>query len=95
MRRESMISDTKKRAHNHLKGGKLVRTTGCSRFRIVSGFTILRTVLLILGLFVLPLNTRIHAQQSPLTAEQQVQEGNRYRSEKQYDKAVDSYRLAI
>ena len=72
-----------------------MRTTGRSRFRSVSGFTGLRTVLLILGLLVLPLNTRIHAQQSPLTAEQQVQEGNRYRSEKQYDKAVDSFRLAI
>ena len=49
----------------------------------------------ILGLLVLPLSTRIHAQQSPLTAEQQVQDGNRYRSQRQYDKAVESYKLAI
>src|SRR5580765_7144163 len=49
----------------------------------------------ILSLLVLPSNTRIHAQQLPLTAEQQVQEGNRYRSQRQYDKAVESYKLAI
>src|SRR5205809_1055011 len=49
----------------------------------------------ILGLLVLPLNTRIQAQELSLTAEQQVQEGNRFRSQRQYDKAVDSYKLAI
>jgi len=60
-----------------------------------AGLNVLRTVLLTLGLLVLPLSTQIHAQQSSLTAEQEIQEGNRYRSEKQYDKAVDSYKLAI
>src|SRR2546426_703315 len=34
-------------------------------------------------------------QQSTLTAEQYTQEGNAYAKEKQYDKAVDSFRLAI
>lgn len=34
-------------------------------------------------------------QQSALTAEQYTQEGNAYAKEKQYDKAVDSFRLAI
>jgi len=72
-----------------------VRTTFSGKVTIVSGFTVLRIVFLILGLLVLPLAKQIQAQQSPLTAEQLVQEGNRYRSERQYDKAVDSYKLAI
>jgi tetratricopeptide (TPR) repeat protein len=60
----------------------------------VWGFTVLKTLLFIPVLLVLPLTAPVQAQQS-LTAEQQVQEGNRYRSQKQYDKAVDSYKLAI
>jgi len=40
-------------------------------------------------------SAQISEQQSTLTAEQYTQEGNAYAKEKQYDKAVDAFRLAI
>ena len=40
-------------------------------------------------------NAQTSEQQPTLTAEQYLQEGNNYTNEKQYDKAIDSFRLAI
>ena len=40
-------------------------------------------------------SAQISEQQSTLTAEQYTQEGNAYAKERQYDKAVDAFRLAI
>ena len=54
-------------------------------------------VVLLLSCSVLAVSAsaQISAQQSTLTAEQYTQEGNAYAKEKQYDKAVDAFRLAI
>ena len=53
--------------------------------------------LLLLSCCVLVASARAQTseQQSTLTAEQYTQEGNGYAKEKQYDKAVDAFRLAI
>jgi tetratricopeptide (TPR) repeat protein len=56
---------------------------------------ILHLLLLSCCVLVAPDSAQTSEQQSTLTAEQYIQEGNRYAKEKQYDKAVDAFRLAI
>lgn len=56
---------------------------------------ILPLFVLICGALVVPADAQISAQQPALTAEQYTEEGNGYAREKQYDKAVDAYKLAI
>jgi tetratricopeptide (TPR) repeat protein len=56
---------------------------------------ILNLLLLICCALVASASAQTSEQQSTLTAEQYTQEGNAYAKEKQYDKAVDAFRLAI
>src|SRR6266446_9096794 len=55
----------------------------------------LSLLLLICSLAAAGANAQLSEQQPALTAEQYIQEGNNYANEKQYDKAIDSFRLAI
>ena len=56
---------------------------------------ILRVLLVILSIQVASTQAQTSVQQPILTAEQYAEEGNKYASERQYDKAVDAYREAI
>ena len=55
----------------------------------------LRILLLSCSVLVASAGAQTSEPQSTLTAEQYTQEGNKYAREKQYDKAVDAFRLAI
>ncbi len=59
--------------------------------------SIITPLLLLLSCYVLVASARAQTseRQPTLTAEQYTLEGNRYAREKQYDKAVDAFRLAI